>query len=153
MLRSCVRMCLRYSSKCYKTYKKFPVSESILNKVGHVNFHKKRFRQRFFSYGLFEINKDTQLLKHLRVTASECWRLRNPINCWSKISCFSLLYSLRYIWILILIYSILTDLLMGCRNFILKNFTKERRDSLNFSGIFALLVMICFSGLIIAGRL
>ena len=44
------------------------------------------------------------------------------------------------------------DLLVGCRNFIFKLFTKERRESLEFSEIFALLSMTCFSCLIIVGK-
>ena len=48
--------------------------------------------------------------------------------------------------------SILMDLLMGCRNFILKRFIEERRNSLKFSEIFALLSMIWFLCLIIFGK-
>ena len=70
---------------------------------------------------------------------------KNPRDYWPKISFFN---SLRF---LILNDSILTDLFMGCKKFIFKLFTKERRNSSEFSDIFALL-SICFSCLIIVGK-
>ena len=54
---------------------------------------------------------------------------------------------------LILIDSILMDLATECRNFIFKLFAKERRNSLEFSGILSLLSMICFSCLSLLERL
>ena len=54
---------------------------------------------------------------------------------------------------LILIDSILMDLAIECRNFIFKLFAKERRNSLEFSGILSLLSMICFSCLSLFKRL
>ena len=68
------------------------------------------------------------------LNAEDC---KDPRDCWSKIS---FLCPVRF---LILNDSILTDRFMGCKNFTLKLFTKERRNSSEFSEIFALL-SICF---------
>ena len=94
----------------------------------------------------FEFIKDNFFIKHLRATASECWRLEK--SSWLLVE-EQVCSSLRF---LILIDIIHMDLLMGCRNFIFKLFTKEPRKSLEFSEIFALLSMVWFSYLIIVGK-
>ena len=62
---------------------------------------------------------------------------KTPLDYWFKISFFS---PLRF---LILNDGILTELLMRRKNFIFKLFTKERKNSSEFSEIFAFLLM-CF---------
>ena len=76
------------------------------------------------------------------LNAEDC---KDPRDCWSKIS---FLCPVRF---LILNDSILTDRFMGCKNFTLKLFTKERRNSSEFSEIFALL-SICFLCLIVVTK-
>ena len=76
------------------------------------------------------------------LNAEDC---KDPCDCWSKIS---FLCPVRF---LILNDSILTDRFMGCKNFTLKLFTKERRNSSEFSEIFALL-SICFLCLIVVTK-
>ena len=78
-----------------------------------------------FSCEFFEIIKTNFFIKHLRAAASECWRLEK--SSWL----------LRF---LILNDSILMNLLMGCRNFIFKLLTKERRKSLEFSEMIAIVI-------------
>ena len=63
------------------------------------------------------------------LNADDC---KDPRDCWSKIS---FLCPLRF---LILNDSILTDRFMGCKNFTFKLFTKERRNSSEFSEMFDL---------------
>ena len=119
----------RPSSKFYKTYKKARVPELIFNKVKHVNLLEKDLGTCVcqWIYGQHPLNADD-------------WK--NSHDCWSKMSFFN---PLRF---LILNDRILMDLLMGWKTFILKFFTKERRNSLELSEIFVVLSMICYSCLI-----
>ena len=94
---------------------------------------------------LFETIMSNFLIKHLRRLLPNAGDRKNPRDCWSKISFFS---PLRF---LILNDSILMDLFKGYKNFIFKLFTKERRNSSEFSEVFAVL-SICFSCLIIVGK-
>ena len=77
--------------------------------------------------------KDTFSIKHLPTTASSIGKI--PIISGWRYH-FSLLWDFSF-----------------CRNFIFKLFTKERRSSLEFSGILSLLSMICFSCLSLLERL
>ena len=120
----------RCPSKCCKICRKARVLESIFNKVKLATLLKKTLTQ-VFSCEFFEIIKGDFFIKHLRVSASECWRLEK--SSWLLISS-----PVRF---LILNDSILTDLFMRCKNFIYKLFTKERKISSEFSEIFALLSM------------
>ena len=78
-------------------------------------------------------------------STSECWRLEK--YSWLLVKDI-FLSPLRF---LILNDSILMGLFMGYKNFIFKHFTKERRNSSEFSKVFVLL-SICFSCLIIVGK-
>ena len=64
----------RCPSKCCKICRKARVLESIFNKVKLATLLKKTLRQ-VFSCEFFEIIKGDFFIKHLRVSASECWRL------------------------------------------------------------------------------
>ena len=135
----------RYSSKCCKIYRKTRVLESVFNKVKFETLLKKTPRQ-VLSFEFFEIIKGNFFVKHLQASALlNADNRKDPRDCWSKISFFS---PLRF---LIFNDTILADLFMGCKNFIFKLFTKERRNSSEFSEFFALL-SICFRCLIVVAK-
>ena len=92
-----------------------------------------------FSCEFLEIIKENFFIKHLRATASECRRVKK--SSWLLVE--DIIFQLLEVFILN--DSILTDLIMGCRNFIFKLFPKKRRKSLEFSEIFAMLSMVWFS--------
>ena len=117
---------------------------SVFNKVKLATLLKKTPGQ-VFSCEFFKIITGKFFIKtsgRLLLNADDS---KNPRDCWSKISFFSPL------WFLILNYSILMDLFKGCKTFTFKPFTKERRNSSEFSEICALL-SACFSCLIIVGK-
>ena len=83
-----------------------------------------------FSCEFFEIIKGNFFVKYLRASLLNADHWKDLSDCWSKIIFFSLL---RF---LILNDSILADLFMGCKNSIFKLFSKEPRNSSEFSEIF-----------------
>ena len=129
----------RCPSKCCKICRKVRVLESIFNKVKLATLLKKTLTQ-VFSCGFFEIIKGDFFIKHLRVSASECWRLEK--SSWLLISS-----PVRF---LILNDSILRtfscDVKTLSSSFLLKS-ERFHQSSQKF-----LLCYQCFSCLIIVGK-
>ena len=123
--------------KILQNFRKTNCAGVIFNKVRLATLIKKTPAQVFFCE-FFEIINDTFFIKHLHQ--------KNSHDYWSKVLFFS---HLRF---LILIDSILMDLHMGCRNFPFKHFTKERRNSLEFSVLFFSLINYMFFLFAIVGK-
>ena len=99
-----------------------------------------------FSCEYFEIIKGNFFVKYLWASLLNADDWKDPSDYRSKISFFSLLK------FLIFNDSIRADLFMGYKNSIFKLFSKEPRNSSEFSESFAL-ISICFLCLIVVAKL
>ena len=112
------------SLKYWKNLQKTTCAGVFFNKVRLANLIKTTSAT-VFSCEFFEITKETFFIKPVRATVSSTRKI--PVIARRRYHFFS---PLRF---LILIDSILMDLAMEYRNFIFKPFTKERKNSLEFS--------------------
>ena len=143
--KAVVRICFTKEVlfKMLQNLQKFTCAGVFLNRVRLATLIRKDSGKGVFLW-IFRNYEGHLFYKTLQGDCFVVWK--NPHVCWSKISFFS---PLRF---LILIDSILIAIVMKCRNFIFKLFTKERRNSLEFPGVLSLL-SICFSCLSLFKRL